>query len=103
MCGQCRSPSSREDWFAAGAPGSLAGRRHARAELSRAAGALLGPLGLRVDAHPGSMALAIRGATGRTVLVTRLDQIADAARALTGRSPDPLDPALLAAVEAAAR
>jgi hypothetical protein len=94
MCGQCRSPAAREDWFAAGAPDSLAGRRRARTERARAATALLTPLGLRVDAHPGSMTLTIRTPTGRAVVVTRLDEIADAARALTGRAPDPLDPAL---------
>ncbi|MCE3551502.1 hypothetical protein LWC33_08545 [Pseudonocardia sp. RS11V-5] len=95
MCGQCRAPGSREDWFAAGAPDSLGGRRRARADLARAASALLAPLGLRVEAHPGSLSLAVRTATGRTVMVSRLDQLADAARTLTGRVPDPLDPALL--------
>src|SRR5689334_2721221 len=91
MCGQCRAPGSREDWFAAGAPDSLGGRRRARTDLARAASALLAPLGLRVEAHPGSLSLAVRTATGRTVMVSRLDQLADAARTLTGRVADPLD------------
>jgi hypothetical protein len=102
MCGQCRSPGSREDWFTAGAPDSLAGRRRARTDLARAAGTLLAPLGLRVDAHPGSMTLTVRTPTGRAVVVTRLDEIAGAARLLTGRAPDPLDPALLPAAPVAA-
>ncbi|MFC5948265.1 hypothetical protein ACFQH9_08250 [Pseudonocardia lutea] len=42
------------------------------------------------------MSLAVRTSTGRTVMVSRLEEIADAARELTGRTADPLDPALLA-------
>lgn len=92
MCAQCRAPGSRIDWYAAGAPDTLAGRRTARTELAAVATRQLAPLGLRVDAHPGSMTLAVRSATGRTVVVTRLDELADAVRALTGRTVDPLEP-----------
>lgn len=95
MCGQCRAPGSREDWFAAGAPDSLGARRRARSDLARAASVLLAPLGLRVDTYPGSLSLAVRTSTGRTVMVSRLDEIAGAARTLTGRTADPLDPDLL--------
>ncbi|SFO17418.1 hypothetical protein SAMN05216207_103435 [Pseudonocardia ammonioxydans] len=95
MCAQCRAPSAREDWFAAGAPDSLAGRRRARSDLARAATTLLGGHGLRVEAPPGAMALHLRTPTGRGALVHRLDEVVEAAHRLTGRSVDPLDPRLL--------
>jgi hypothetical protein len=101
LCAQCRAPSAREDWFAAGAPDSLGGRRRARSELARAATQLLASHRVRVDAPPGSMTLQLRTPTGRHAVVTRLDEIVDAARGLTGRTVDPLDPDLLAEADPA--
>lgn len=95
MCGQCRSASTGVDWYTAGVADSLAARRRARSALGEAASTLLAGLGLRVVAHPGALTLNVRTSTGRSVTVSGLDEIIEAATELTGRTVDPLDPAVI--------
>ncbi|ABG05658.1 conserved hypothetical protein [Rubrobacter xylanophilus DSM 9941] len=73
-------------------------RRRDRAHRVALAGAVLRHYGLRVDDWEGSRYV-LRDRKGRSELVQDLGSLWPAAERLSGRTPDPLDPALLARLD----
>jgi hypothetical protein len=100
MCGQCRTINTGVDWFSSGTDGSLAGSRRSRAEVARVASAMLAGEGLSVVVYPSSMTFSVQTRTGKSIIVSRLDEIGDAARRLIGHHVDPLAPDVVAAARA---
>ena len=102
MCGLCgvlgadhwTDMASRPEVF------NEAGGRRRRERLRRAklATAVLRHYGLRLDDWQGRL-FRLSGATGKAALVDDLTALWPAAQAMIGRPLDPLDPALIAALE----
>ncbi len=104
MCGLCGVLGSETDWTdAAARPEAFGSRptwrqeRHQRIAL---ANRILRHYGLKLGDFAGR-SYVLRGATGRQALVPHLVGIWAAAEGLAGRPCDPLDPALIAALEQA--
>jgi hypothetical protein len=104
MCGLCGVLGAESDWTdAAARPEAFGGHatrsqeRHRRIAL---ANRILRHYGLRLGDFAGR-SYVLRGATGRQAIVPHLVGMWAAAESLAGRRCDPLDPALLAALERA--
>ena len=107
MCALCGSLGGAEHWADAHArPGQFTRntgpleRRRERARRVAAANRVLGPLGLGLSDWQGS-AFLLSTRTGKTEIVDGLAHLWAAADRLLGRAADPLDPDLLARLEAA--
>ncbi len=97
MCGLCGMFGVVEHWT--DGPGVAdAGRRADRQHRVRAANAVLRPFGLRVADWQNRLTLT--GRTGKGAVVDNLGALWPVAERLAGRPLDPLDPALLARLEA---
>ncbi|MBK3397213.1 MULTISPECIES: hypothetical protein [Methylobacterium] len=96
MCGLCGAFGAPDHWSDGVArPGPAQAGRRARAE---AANRVLGLYGLRLAAWADRYTLS--GRTGRTALVDHLGTLWPAAERLAGRPCDPLDLAIIVALEA---
>jgi hypothetical protein len=100
MCGLCGMLGGREHWAdAAPAVGAPAGAgRRARLERVRLVNRVLAHYGLRLDDWQAS-AFLLSSRTGHTEIVGDLAALWPAAQRMTGRRLDPLDPALLDALD----
>ena len=92
MCGLCGAFGVASHW-SDGTAGGPAARRH----RARVANEVLGFYGLVLQDWANRFTL--RSRTGRTALVDNLGAVWPTAEQLTGRVCDPLDPALLDALE----
>jgi hypothetical protein len=103
MCGLCGILAGREHWADAATSGEgerAFNRRRVRLERVRLLNEVLHHFGLRLaDWQGASFLLANR--TGRTEIVDDLASLWPAAARLSGRRLDPLDPALVVALELA--
>jgi len=106
MCSLCGALGARDHWTDPVArPGvfapntDAASRRRERAARVRLANRALLPFRLTLADWQGT-AFLLSTATGRTELIDDLGHLWPAAETLLGRPCDPLDPALLAALEA---
>lgn len=105
MCALCGVLGVEHHWSAAptgpaaaAASADPARRRAERRHRIAAVNAVLAPARLKVAEWRGTAYL-LRSATGRTTVVDNLSELWPAAQAMTGRSLDPLDPAVLDALE----
>ncbi|MCA3748156.1 MAG: hypothetical protein IN808_03340 [Rubrobacter sp.] len=109
MCVLCGEFVSQPHWTerhvedAARAPGAEPGdyhreRRRERIGRARLASEVLSYYGLKVEDWSGSKYL-LRDRKGRQELVQDLGSLWPAAEKLSGRAPDPLDPALLESLD----
>jgi hypothetical protein len=105
MCGLCGVFGGEAHWSDAppdpAGPGGAAGRTtrlQARQQRVALANAVLRHYGLKLRDWSGSSYL-LSGATGQTEIVDTLAALWPAAERLARRPCDPLDPALLAALE----
>jgi hypothetical protein len=105
MCSLCGVLGAGDHWSEAAArPQAFAGRPGStrvreRRERAALASRMLRPLGLTLGEWQGQYLL--RSATGRAEIVPHLAAMGAAIERLAGRPCDPLDPALLAALEEA--
>ena len=95
MCGLCGAFGAPDHWGDGGRSGTPQAERRARAD---AANRVLGLYGLRLAAWADRYTLS--GRTGRSAVVDHLGALWPAAERLAGRACDPLDPAVIAALEA---
>jgi len=95
MCSLCGVLAGADHWTDAG--GAASGQ--ARQVRTRVANAVLDHYGLRLDEWAGGLVL--RNRTGRSAILPHLGALWPAAEDLAGRTCDPLDPALLAALDRA--
>ena len=96
MCGLCGMFGSVEHWTQGSGD-----RRHAeRQHQVRVANAVLGLHGLRCADWQGRFM--VTGLTGKSLVVDHLGALWPAAEKLAGRPIDPLDPLVIARVEALA-
>ncbi|TGD97017.1 hypothetical protein [Methylobacterium nonmethylotrophicum] len=93
LCGAFGAPDHWSDGVVRSAPPQA--QRRARAE---AANRVLGLYGLRLA--PWADRYTLSGRTGRSAVVDHLGALWPAAERLAGRPCDPLDPAVIAALEA---
>jgi len=107
MCGLCGVLGAEVHWTDAGAqPQAFAGRqaaptfRQERYQRIALANRVLRHYGLKLGDFEGR-SYVLRGATGRQELVPHLALMWAAAERLAGRTCDPLDPDLIAALERA--
>ncbi len=98
MCGLCGTLGGPPHWTEAGAER----RRAGRLASVRITNAVLATAALRVDDWQGA-AFLVAGATGRQEIVSDLQGVWEAGRMISGRSLDPLDPALLARLDQTGR
>jgi hypothetical protein len=104
MCGLCGMLGGAEHWSDGAtrdAPGAWV-RRQARMRSAGLAQAMLAPYGVRVADWHGTSFI-ITGPTGRSDIARDFDDLWTRAEAVLGRPIDPLDPALVDAIEALAR
>lgn len=94
MCGLCGAFGVGEHWADGLAGGSQAERQRRAAVANR----VLGVYGLRLTPWGGRYTLA--GPTGKSSVVDNFGALWIAAEKLTGRTLDPLDPALLERLDA---
>jgi hypothetical protein len=104
MCSLCGVIGGKAHWTEASGPsgassaaGNLPTRLGERQERVRLLNAVLKSYGLTLDDWAGT-AYVVRTRTGRSALVENLAQLWASAEGLLGRSCDPLDPDLLAAL-----
>jgi hypothetical protein len=101
MCGLCGIAGNTPHWTdgaPAPSPPDTPARRRARQARVAALSRVLGPLGLTVsDWQAHAYLVATR--TGRQEIVDTIPHLWQAAARLRGRACDPLDPALIAALE----
>lgn len=101
MCGLCGSLGG-SDWTDGVAPGQQTAvahdRRRSRRERAAAASRALAPFGLSLADWQGS-SFVLRGRTGAATPVAGLLDLWPAAERLAGRRIDPLDPAMIAALD----
>lgn len=96
MCGLCGAFGAPDHWSdGLDRSGPPEAARRARAD---AANRVLGLYGLRLATWAGRYTLA--GRTGRSAVIDGLGGLWPAAERLAGRPCDPLDPAIIAALEA---
>ncbi len=96
MCGLCGALGGAEHWTAGAGRLSLGSTRRAeRQERVRISNVLLHTQRMRLDDWQGS-SYQLASATGKTEMLQSLPEVWPAAQRLSGRSIDPLDPALLA-------
>ena len=102
MCSLCGILGGRGHWTeSASSPEVFAGRTEVhtpareRQQRTRILNVVLGHYGLSVSDWAAGKSV-LRSATGRTALVDNVGELWSAAEQLTGRTLDPLDPALLA-------
>ncbi len=104
MCGLCGVLGGGEHWTdTSSSPGAFAGRaditrRRERQDRTRLANKVLKHYGLSL-ADWAAASYVLKSGTGRTVLVDNLSQLWAAAEELGKRPCDPLDAALLDALE----
>jgi hypothetical protein len=105
MCSLCGVLGAEAQWSdAAGGRGAFAGRqgqvtrRQERQRRVRLANRVLGHYGLTIADFAGQ-SYVLRSPTGRSEIVPDLAAVWQAAGKLAGRPCDPLDPALLIALE----
>ena len=104
MCGLCGVLGAEADWTdAAASPEAFGGgetrtRRQERFARIELANSILRHYGLKLGDFEGR-SYVLRSATGRQELVPHLPGMWVAAERLAGRACDPLDPALIAALE----
>jgi hypothetical protein len=96
MCGLCGILGGGEHWT--DRPGERAARRRERLERVRLVNAVLRHYGLKLEDWQGSSFL-LTSRTGRMEIVDGLGALWPVATQLAGRRLDPLDPALVAALE----
>jgi hypothetical protein len=96
MCGLCGILGGGEHWT--DRPGERAARRRERLERVRLVNAVLRHYGLKLEDWQGSSFL-LTSRTGRMEIVDSLGALWPVATQLAGRRLDPLDPALVAALE----
>lgn len=99
MCGLCGMFGAAEHWTQ-GAGDAGAQSRADRQHQIRLANALLGPFRLRCALWQNRFT--VTGPTGKSLVVDHLGALWPAAEQLAGRPIDPLDPVVLARVEALA-
>jgi hypothetical protein len=104
MCGLCGIVGGEAHWTDRAAGAGAIGdqsltRRRERQQRVALVNRVLAPFRLKVS--DWNNALVLRGPTGRQVMVDALAHIWAPAERLAGRPLDPLDPALIAALEAA--
>jgi len=99
MCGLCGILGVAEHWTDS-AGGAAASRQADRQHRARVANAVLGVFGLKLADWMNRYTLT--GPTGRSAVIDNLGAVWPMAERLTGRPCDPLDPAVIAAVEARA-
>lgn len=97
MCGACGTESSRADWFNAGVQNSPAGRIHARLQVVAAANGFLSHCGMHMQSNPGAATWTLRSPRGAATTVSSFMDIWPSVEKLTGKTFDPLDPAVIAA------
>ena len=104
MCSLCGILGGRGHWTeSASSPEVFAGRTDVhtptreRQQRTRILNVVLGHYGLFVSDWTAGKSV-LRSATGRTALVDNVGELWPAAERLTGRTLDPLDPALLTAL-----
>jgi hypothetical protein len=102
MCGLCGILAGREHWadVAAADPDYRLNRRRERFARVRLLNEVLGHFGLRLADWQGASFL-LTGRTGRTEIVGDLSTLWPTAARMIGRRLDPLEPALVAALERA--
>lgn len=98
MCGLCGMFGVGEHWTEGAGAEAGAGRRAERQHRVRMANLVLGLYGLRCADWQNRFT--VTGATGRQMVVDNLGALWAAAEGLAGRPIDPLDPAVIARVEA---
>lgn len=103
MCGQCRAPAPRNDWFLVGAGPDVGSRRRAREEAAQAASRVLQPWRISVRAPAASMTFMMTTATGKSRTVEHLEDLVDAAERLSGRPVDPMSAPSGPATESSSR
>lgn len=96
MCGLCGLLGEDMHWSDP-VDGTHTPRRDRQRRI-RAINHVLAPFRIHVSDFQGTAYL-LQGATGRQELATGLDALWQAAEAMLGRAPDPLDPAILAHLE----
>jgi len=96
MCGLCGILGSGAHWT--DRPGEAGTRRRQRLRQVALLSRVLRPYGLSVEDWQGRSFL-LRSRTGRTEIVDNVGALWPAAARLLGRRLDPLDPALLAALD----
>jgi|SRR5271163_735658 len=103
MCGLCGMLGGEVHWTDRAPPTGAAPQTRRAERLYRVAliNAVLGHYGLAAADWQGSSYL-LSSRTGRTEIVADLPQLWRAAEAMLGRRCDPLEPALVARLEAAA-
>lgn len=107
MCGLCGALGGRRHWSdasgqpRAGGRADAGGRREVRLGRLRLLNPLLGYYGLALKDW-GATSYVLAGASGNLAAVDGLPTLWPAIERQTGRSCDPLDPALLAYLEGAA-
>ncbi len=106
MCALCGMLGGQDHWTdTASNPESFGARsqthtRHReRQDRMRLINRIVGHYGLSVSDWSGN-AYVVRSATGRTLMADNLSQVWTAASTITGKSCDPLDPALIRAIRA---
>jgi hypothetical protein len=103
MCGLCGMLGGADHWadgVMRDAPGAWV-RRQARLRSAKLAQAMLAPYGVRVADWHGTSFI-ITGPTGRSEMARDFDELWTKGEAVLGRPVDPLDPALIDAIEASA-
>jgi hypothetical protein len=97
MCGLCGTFGVAEHWSDSTGATAARSRRAERQHRVKVANAVLGLYGLRLSEWGSRFTLTSR--TGRSAVVDGFGSVWPAAERLSGRSCDPLDPALLARLE----
>ncbi|MGE0210606.1 MAG: hypothetical protein AB7S41_02835 [Parvibaculaceae bacterium] len=97
MCGLCGAFGVSDHWAASPGEASAA-ERHGRASV---ANQVLGLYGLKLK--PWGNRFTLQGPTGRSAVVDHFGTLWPEAEKLAGRPCDPLDPAVLEALEASRR
>ncbi len=100
MCGLCGILGGGEHWT--DRPGEAGDRRRQRLRQVALLSRVLRPYGLTIEDWQGRSFL-LGNRTGRTEIVDNISALWPAAAKLLGRRLDPLDPALLAALDPGGR
>lgn len=98
MCGLCGALGAGDHW-SSGAPGAAASLPAAeRYRQAEAANRILGGYGLRLSVWSDRYVLT--GRTGKRLVIEHMGQLWPQAEKLAGQPLDPLDPSLMARMEA---
>jgi hypothetical protein len=99
MCGLCGILGGTEDWSGSAVGNDGRTPRAERLHRVRLANEVLRHFGLGLDDWQGTLLL-VTSRTGKSELVGSLSELWPAAARMTGHWLDPLDPALIARLEA---